>query len=153
MALNFSEWKDSLKEPEYQVEGKDPKCPDGHKWDKKLQTCVPDTKNRENPGDKQLPDTLQAYNVWGASGVDGDGVAIAYGDTEPGPGVNESVYQKTNKDLRKQEEADKRHKEQDDRMRYGKKGKEYHEKTALRPGEVKHWDKDQNRWVSNKEGK
>ena len=36
-------------------------------------------------------------------------------------------------------------------MRYGKKGKAYAEKNALRPGEVKRWDKETKQWVSNKD--
>ncbi|QIN97050.1 hypothetical protein [Synechococcus phage S-H34] len=152
MALNFSEWKDSHKDPEYQIEGKEPKCPEGHKWDKTLKTCVPkgDEKgnNRENPGDKALPDSLGAYNVWGSHGLNGEPPAMEVEE--------ETIMEKpmlSTKQQRRDEENAKRHKDQDDRMRYGKKGKEFHDKTYLRPGEVKTWDKEQNRWVSNKEGK
>lgn len=152
MALNFSEWKDSHKDPEYQIEGKKPKCPEGHKWDATLKTCVPksnDKENaRENPGEKALPEPLAAYNVWGSHGLNGEPPAIAVAE--------ESLMEKpmiSDKQRQREEEDARRHKEQDDRMRYGKKGKEYHEKTSLRPGEVKRWDKEQGRWVSNKEGK
>jgi hypothetical protein len=30
----------------------------------------------ENPGDKELPDSLGGYDIWGATGIDGDGYAI-----------------------------------------------------------------------------
>lgn len=144
MALNFSEWKDSLKEPQYQIEGKKPKCQDGYKWNKELKTCVPDTKNGENPGEKECPDSMLGYDVFGATGLNGDGYAIAVEE--------ELMYHASEKDKRKDAEAAKRHKEQDDRMRYGKKGKPS-EGDTLRPGEVKRFDKKLNRWVSNKEGK
>lgn len=149
MALNFSEWKDSHKDPEYQIEGKEPKCPKGHKWDKELKTCVPkvdESNRRENPGDKQLPEPLAGYNVIGSTGLNGEPPAIA---------VDESVrhLEDSPKEQRKQEDERRRHKEQDDRMRYGKKSKRHLNDTPLRPGEVKRWDKEQNRWVSNKEGK
>ena len=48
-------------------------------------------------------------------------------------------------------EQERANKAQDDRMRYGKKGKAYAEKNALRPGEVKRWDKENKKWVSNKD--
>ena len=148
MALNFSEWKDSHKEPQYQIEGKKPKCQEGYKWDKELKTCVPDTKNGENPGEKECPQPMLGYDIFGASGLNGDGYAIEVEE--------ETLLEKpmlSNKQQRKDAEDAKRHKEQDDRMRYGKKGKAYHDATALRPGEVKRWDDVEKRWVSNKEGK
>ena len=148
MALNFSEWQDSFKEPQYQAEGKEPKCPPGHKWDKKLQTCVADTKNRENPGDKQLPDPIVGYNVWGTHGLNGDAPAFEV----PADTVDEAVmFHPSEKDKRKDADLERSHKEQDDRMRYGKSGKP--EGDVLRPGEVKRYDKKLKRWVSNKEGK
>lgn len=143
MALNFSEWQDSLINPTYQVEGKDPKCPDGHKWDKKLQTCVPDTKNGENPGEKECPSPMLGYDIIGATGIDGDGVAIA---------VEEGMaYQETSKEKKARENQELSHKKDDDRMRYGKSGRPPEE--TLRPGEVKKWNAVEKRWVSNKEGK
>ena len=146
MALNFSEWKDSLRDPQYQIEGKKPKCPEGHKWDKELKTCVPDTKNNENPGEKECPDSMLGYDVFGSTGLNGDGYAVAVEE--------EALMEKpmlSTKQQRRDEENARRHTEQDDRMRYGKKGKDHHEKTALRPGEVKRWCDIEKRWVSNKE--
>ena len=152
MALNFSEWKDSHTDPEYQIEGKEPKCPEGHKWDKTLKTCVPKTdekgNTRENPGDKALPEPLAAYNVWGSHGLNGEPPAMEVEE--------ETIMEKpmlSSKQQRRDAENAKRHKEQDDRMRYGKKGKAHHDATQLRPGEVKRWDDVEKRWVSNKEGK
>ena len=144
MALNFSEWQESLTNPQYQVEGKEPKCPEGYKYDKQLKTCVPDTsKGHENPGEKECPQSLASYNVIGATGINGDGYAI---------GVEEAVmFHPSEKEKRKDEERERQNKEQDDRMRYGKSGKP--EGDVLRPGEVKKYDKRLKRWVSNKEGK
>ena len=155
MALNFSEWKDSHKDPEYQIEGKSPKCPKGHKWDSKLNTCVPETngktKSDENPGERQMPEPLGTYNVWGSHGLNGEPPAMA---VEEETIMEKPIYtQRTNKDRRRDEEAARRHKEQDDRMRYGKHGKRRSDYDDLRPGEVKRWDDVEKRWVSNKEGK
>ena len=147
MALNFSEWQDSLVDPQYQAEGKEPKCPEGHKWSKKLQTCIPDNKNGENPGERALNSGAH-YNVWGTHGLNGEAPAIAIDDNT----VEESVmYHPSEKDKRKDEERERQNKAQDDRMRYGKSGKP--EEEGLRPGEVKKYDKRLKRWVSNKEGK
>jgi hypothetical protein len=91
---------------------------------------------------------MLGYDIFGASGLNGDGYAIEVEE--------ETLLEKpmlSNKQQRKDAEDAKRHKEQDDRMRYGKKGKAYHDATALRPGEVKRWDDVEKRWVSNKEGK
>ena len=61
------------------------------------------------------------------------------------------MYHPTEKDKRKDAERERQHRAQDDRMRYGKKGKKYMDDTALRPGEVKRWDKENKKWVSNKD--
>jgi len=49
------------------------------------------------------------------------------------------------------EDEKRRHKEQDDRMRYGKKSFAQYQKDSLRPGEVKRYDKVKKKWVSNKD--
>tara|TARA_B100001559_G_scaffold57684_2_gene46260 strand:- start:2050 stop:2238 length:189 start_codon:yes stop_codon:yes gene_type:complete len=49
------------------------------------------------------------------------------------------------------EDEKRRHKEQDDRMRYGKKSFAQYQKDSLRPGEVKTYDKNKKKWVSNKD--
>ena len=53
-------------------------------------------------------------------------------------------------------EKEREHKERDARMKYGKSYKKYtgdagKAKTRLRPGEVKRYDKEQGKWVSNKD--
>ena len=67
--------------------------------------------------------------------------------------VNETAYYKSDSKYQKKlSDDDKRHKEQDKRMKFGKfysKAKEAKER--LRPGEVKRYDKKLGRYVSNKE--
>ena len=186
--MDFSEFCESLEDPIYVGEEK-VTCRKGYKYDKKLGQCVPEANakktDKQNPGESQLPEPLGGWNTWGATGMNGDGYALAveeekeYGDDpkkwpsikdekktkkakykyDPhmkvnAPNIQEDVpYHRTAKDERRMQDAERKHRDDDNRMRYGKKGKEHHEKTALRPGEVKHWDKNQNRWVSNKEGK
>ena len=142
MALNFSEFLDSFLDPKYRTEGKKPTCPKGYKWDEKLAACVPTGKKGENPGQKQLPPGA-AYNVWGSTGLNGEPPAIGVddgGDSVDSGSLGEAIlYHKTRKDEKRHEDEARRHKEQDDRMRYGKKGKAHAD--DLRPGEVKRWDK------------
>ena len=62
----------------------------------------------------------------------------------------------TDKERRQDAEREKRNKEQDMRMKHGKRWKEFTSDAdkatdRLRPGEVKRFDKRLNRWVSNKE--
>lgn len=52
---------------------------------------------------------------------------------------------------KKLEDESRRHKAQDDRMRYGKKSFADYQKDSLRPGEVKRYDKTKKMWVSNKD--
>ena len=66
--------------------------------------------------------------------------------------VNEKIDLTDRKQMRRIADAEKRHKEQDKRMKFGKfyaKAKEARDR--LRPGEVKKWDKEKGRFVSNKE--
>ena len=67
--------------------------------------------------------------------------------------VNETSYYKSDSKYQKKlSDDDKRHKERDKRMKFGKfysKAKEA--KNRLRPGEVKRYDKKLGRYVSNKE--
>lgn len=66
--------------------------------------------------------------------------------------VNETAYYKTDKYNKKVADAEKRNKEKDKRMKFGKfydKAKEARDR--LRPGEVKRYDKKLGRYVSNKE--
>ena len=67
--------------------------------------------------------------------------------------VNETAYYKSSSKYQKKvSDDDKRHKEQDKRMKFGKfysKAKEA--KDRLRPGEVKRYDKKLGKYVSNKD--
>ena len=66
------------------------------------------------------------------------------------PSIKETMmYHKTQKDEKRQEDAARKHREDDNRMRYGKSGRP--PETKLRPGEVRRWDKNLKRYVSNKE--
>ena len=66
--------------------------------------------------------------------------------------ISEKIDLTDRKQMRRIADAEKRHKEQDKRMKFGKfydKAKEARDR--LRPGEVKKWDKEKGRFVSNKE--
>ena len=66
--------------------------------------------------------------------------------------ISEKIDLTDRKQMRRIADAEKKHKEQDKRMKFGKfyaKAKEA--KDRLRPGEVKKWDKEKGRFVSNKE--
>ena len=52
---------------------------------------------------------------------------------------------------RRLDDESRKHKEQDDRMKYGKKGFKDFQQDTLRPGEVKRYDKRLKKWVSNKD--
>lgn len=151
--MNFSEFNESLRDPLFEKKGETPECPEGFKWNNKLGKCEPKVKakkNRENPGQKNLPQG-PGFNVWGATGLNGDGYAL-----EDDGGINNDagleglgeMYHRTPKEEKRLADTERKHKEQDDRMKYGKSGKPSEQ---LRPGEVKKWDKDLKRYVSNKE--
>lgn len=62
----------------------------------------------------------------------------------------------TDKERRQEDDRERSNREQDMRMKYGKKWKDFDADTKsasdrLRPGEVKRFDKKRNRWVSNKD--
>lgn len=152
--MNFSEFNESLRDPLFEKKGENPECPEGFKWNSKLGKCEPKVKqkkNRENPGQKNLPDGPN-FRVWGHTGLNGDGYALEDDggiNNDAGlEGLGEMMYHRTAKDEKRLEDADRKNKEQDDRMRYGKSGKPPAE---LRRGEVKKWDKNLKRYVSNKE--
>ena len=138
--MDFSEFLESIQDPLYEVKG-EKKCPEGFKYDSKIKKCVPATKNGRGdvPGDA-MPEPLDTFQVWGASGLNGDGYAM-----------EESLDLTAHKYMKRIEKREKENKEQDDRMRYGKSGKP--PEKPLRRGEVKRWDDIEKRWVSNKEGK
>ena len=88
--MNFSEWKDSLCDPLYEVNDK-PSCPKGYKWDKKTMMCVPKTAKDDvgAQGSKdRKPENGPGYNVLGSHGQNGAPYAYeeqginGYGDGE-----------------------------------------------------------------------
>lgn len=146
--MNFSEFLDSIQDPIYEEKGKEPKCPGGHKWDEKLKKCVPgEGKKGDTKGEQELPDPLASFDVWGATGLNGDGYAM-----EEGLSLT-SKYNLSRRERERDESNNRAAKEQDNRMRFGKKGRPSEGDTPLRRGEVKRWDRELGRWVSNKEGK
>ena len=79
----YCEFTGKTKEPLYQVEGEIPRCPPGYIYDRKKMDCVPKTKKdgvkgrlRDQDGGKKdsKPGNTQ-FNVWGRTGVNGDGYA------------------------------------------------------------------------------
>lgn len=131
--MDFTEFLESLEEPLYEVKGKKTVCPEGTKYDKDTNTCVPvGNKTSENPNQKELTKAVGGYNVWGATGLNGDGYALA---------VEEGV------DYEKQDKKEAEFKKADERMKYGKDGKP---SSDLRRGEVKKFNKITGKWESNK---
>ena len=163
--MNFSEFNESLESPLFEKKGETPECPEGYKWNKKLGKCEPKVKakkNHENPGDKHRS-LIGNFNVFGASGMNGDGYALEDGGeagaeaaTEAGAAMSEETVTEMRNDWltdhkyqKRLADADKAAKEQDDRMRYGKKGKPSDEK-PLRRGEVRKFNKETGKYESNK---
>ena len=139
--MDYSEFLKSLRDPLYEVKGKIPQCPPGYRWDTKSMRCLPKTDkdkvSDQNPPDAS-PQNMAAFNVWGATGLNGDGYAIE----------EETMYQETESEKRKREEKEANHKKDDDRMRYGKSGKPPEDE--LIPGEVRKFNKETGKWESNK---
>jgi hypothetical protein len=75
-SMNFTQFVESIQNPRYVSEAKDPKCPEGFVWDKDANCCVPSPKTRKGGGSEQPPNTPQ-FGIWGHSGVNGDGYALA----------------------------------------------------------------------------
>lgn len=146
--MNFSEFCESMQDPLYEKKGEEPKCEAGYTWNKKLGKCVPE-RNRnhagENPGERYLPNPVGGFDVFGATGIDGDGYAME----EEVDRVQEAImYHRTAKDEKRLADAERKHKEADDRMKYGKTGKP--EAKPLRPGEVRRFNKETGKYESNK---
>ena len=133
--MNFSEFLEAVTEPTYEVKGKGAKCPKGYVLDKQTNTCIPgpSQKSSENPSQKELVSPATGYNVWGATGINGDGYAIEEGVLD--------------KDFEKQDKKEAEFKKADDRMKYGRDGKP---SSDLRRGEVKKFNKITGKWESNK---
>ena len=83
--MNFTEWCDSLVEPIYEVKGALPKCPPGYRYSREQKQCVPKTEKDDvrvgkGGGKDSNPSNGPGYNVWGRTGVNGDGYAYAEPD-------------------------------------------------------------------------
>ena len=81
-AMNFSEWCESLTEPIYEVKGALPKCPPGYRYSVEQKQCVPktekdDVRNNKGGSKESKPSNAPGYNVWGRTGINGDGYAWA----------------------------------------------------------------------------
>ena len=162
--MNFSEFNESLQSPLFEKKGENPECPEGYKWNNKMGKCEPKVKAKtgENPGDKHRS-LIGNFGVWGATGINGDGYALedngeagsdaieAAGSAMSEQTVTEmhNEWLKDHKYQKRLADEDKRNKEQDLRMRYGKKGKEPYDK-PLKPGEVRKFNKATGKWESNK---
>ena len=84
--MNFTEFCDACEgvNPLYQVEGKSPSCPPGHKWNMKTLRCEPKTQQDSvqpgggGQGNKDMqPGNGPSFNTIGRTGVNGDGYAYA----------------------------------------------------------------------------
>ena len=80
-ALNFTDFCDAYCEPLYEVKGSLPKCPPGYRFDPKQMQCVPKTAKDDvgnsKGGKDNKPGNGPGYNVWGNTGINGDGYAWA----------------------------------------------------------------------------
>jgi hypothetical protein len=66
--------------------------------------------------------------------------------------VEEKIDYADSKQMKRFADEKKKHKEQDNRMKFGKFSKRAEEaRDRLRPGEVKRYDKAKGKWVSNKD--
>ena len=91
--MNFSEFCESIQQPLYQVEGKIPRCPPGYVYSRERKDCIPKSEKdkisgRLNDKDKDNS-TGAAYNVWGKTGLTGDGYAY---EESPGRDINASHW-------------------------------------------------------------
>lgn len=79
--MNYTEWLEHLDKavpPLYQVEGKLPQCPPGFVYSRERKDCIPKTEKDKINGklnDKNREQGGASYNVWGKTGVNGDGYA------------------------------------------------------------------------------
>ena len=92
--MNYSEYLQYLedrKDPLYAVEGKIPQCPPGYVWSKKRKDCIPKTEKDKLSGRLNDKDNNggASYNVWGRTGLNGDG--YAYEDA-PKTDINSSNW-------------------------------------------------------------
>ena len=79
--MNYSEYLQYLEDtqdPLYSVEGKIPQCPPGYVWSPKRKDCIPKTDKDKISGklqDNKDNKPQAQYNVWGRTGLNGDGYA------------------------------------------------------------------------------
>lgn len=80
-SLNFTDFCNSFVDPLWEAEGGLPKCPPGYRYNKKTMQCEPKTDKDDVRVDKggktSSPENSPKYNVWGATGINGDGYAWA----------------------------------------------------------------------------
>ena len=81
-AMNFTQWLDSCTDPLYEVKGALPKCPPGYRYSMEQKQCVPktekdDVRNNKGGSKESKPSNGPGYNVWGRTGINGDGYAWA----------------------------------------------------------------------------
>lgn len=130
-AMNFSEFSEAFDKSKKKKYAKQPK------------------KRQDNPGDKNIVGQTHPYDIIGATGMDGDNYAWA--ENIPPNNVTEmSQYSLSSREQKVADDREKAAKDQDNRMRYGKKGRPT-EDAPLRKGEVRRWDKVKKQWVSNKD--
>ena len=92
-AMNYTEWLEHLDQavpPLYQVEGKLPQCPPGYVWSRKRKDCIPKTEKDKVSGRLNDRDNTNgaSYNVWGRTGLNGDGYAYEEPFVNSGGGFN-----------------------------------------------------------------
>ena len=61
------------------------------------------------------------------------------------------MYHQEDSDYRRYDKKEKQFKKDDERMKLGKSFKDYMNQKPLRKGEVKKWDKNLKKYVSNKD--
>lgn len=91
---DYLEYLDSAVPPLYQVEGKLPQCPPGYVWNAERKDCLPKTEKDKINGklnDKNGAYSGAHYNVWGKTGLNGDGYAY---EDPPGTDINSSHWDK-----------------------------------------------------------
>lgn len=93
--MNFTEYCQFISETEdplYQIEGELPRCPPGYIYDRKRMDCVPKTQRDKVTGrlkdtdKKDLKPGNTSFNVWGRTGINGDGYAWEDGSNIEGSG-------------------------------------------------------------------
>ena len=79
--MNYSEYLQYLEDtqdPLYKVEGKLPQCPPGYVYSRERKDCIPKTDRDKISGklkDNNDGKPQAQYNVWGRTGLNGDGYA------------------------------------------------------------------------------